>query len=117
MEVLSPVEIEHRIRDVASRITAGVMVCDERYGAFMRADHAYDLRYAREWLQATGTVKDKEATVEIATEQERAARDRAQVLYRTADRLAKALESELRALQSVGASIRQAYSVAGRGEA
>jgi hypothetical protein len=43
-------------------------------------------------------------------------RDVADAAHRFADRQARALENELRALQSVGASIRAMYGVAGRGE-
>ncbi|MCY4726732.1 hypothetical protein NYO98_10620 [Nocardioides sp. STR2] len=116
IDVLNPVDIETRIRDIAERIANSAGVCNDRYKAFMQADHAYDLAHARAWLNAEGTVKDKEATVEIETEDERQARDVAEVAYKYADRLAKALESELRAYQSVGASVRQMFAVAGRGE-
>jgi len=47
---------------------------------------------------------------------EREARDVAEAAFKYADRRAKALELELRALQSIGASVRSMYAVAGRGE-
>ena len=47
---------------------------------------------------------------------EREARDVAEIAYRHADKIHKALDSELRAWQSIGASVRQQYAVAGRGE-
>ena len=43
-------------------------------------------------------------------------RDIADAAYKHADRLSKALDSELRAFQSLGASVRQMYANAGRGE-
>ena len=52
----------------------------------------------------------------IETFESRTERDVAEVAYKQADKLLKALDSELRAWQSIGASVRQQYAVAGRGE-
>ncbi len=115
-EVLSPVQIESSIRDIAERISRGVRVCSDRYADYLTADHAYDLAFAQAYMEAQGPQAEKRYAAELATAQERQDRDRADVAYRYADRTAKALELELRALQSVGASIRQTYSVAGVGD-
>jgi hypothetical protein len=40
-EVWSPDQIETAIREVSGRISKGVSVCDERYRAYLTADHAY----------------------------------------------------------------------------
>ena len=53
---------------------------------------------------------------ELATQQERQAMDIADAAYRYAERTSKAITEELRAWQSVGASVRMMYGVAGRGE-
>jgi hypothetical protein len=63
-----------------------------------------------------GPAHEKKYAAELATTEERAARDVADAAYRYADRLAKALESELRAYQSIGASVRATFGVAGVGE-
>ena len=115
-DVLNPVQIEQSIRDVAARMAQGVKVCSERYGLFLETDHAHDLAYARAYMAHDGPAHEKKYAATLATEVERSARDAADVAYRHADRTARALESELRALQSVGASVRAMYSVAGRGE-
>ena len=52
----------------------------------------------------------------IETFESRTERDVAEVAYKQADKLLKALDSELRAWQSIGASVRMQYAVAGRGE-
>jgi len=93
-EVWNPTQIEERIRDVSGRIADGVTVCNTRYTKFLEADHALDVAFAKAYMAHSGPAHEK----------------------KYADRNAKALESELRALQSVGASIRSMYSVAGRGE-
>ncbi|MFD4444647.1 hypothetical protein ACFWPK_33200 [Nocardia sp. NPDC058519] len=112
----NPVAIEGAIRDCANRIAKGVGVCDTRYSEFLTADRAYDQAFARAYMQHDGPAHEKRYGAELATEQERTARDVADAAYRHADRLAKALTEELRSWQSVSASVRAMYAVAGRGE-
>lgn len=116
VEIANPETVEHNIRNCSDRIANGVMVCDERYRAFLKADHDYDVAYAQAYMCHDGPAHEKRYAAELATRQERAVRDAADAAYRYADRQAKALENELRAWQSVGASVRSMYSVAGRGE-
>ena len=116
LDVLNPVDIEQRIRDIANRIANSVAICSDRYGLFLKADLAYDQAYAKAYLFHDGPQTEKRYAAEVATAKEREERDLADVTYRHADRLAKALEAELRAFQSVGASVRAMYNVAGRGE-
>lgn len=116
MESLNPVTIEAHIREISNRIAKSAAVCDERYRAFLTADREYDQANARAYMAYDGPQHAKKPAAELATEQERTARDIADASYKYADRLAKALESELRAFQSIGASVRAMYQVAGRGE-
>lgn len=115
-EVWNPADVEAGIREVSGRIANGVSVCNATYIAFQKADHAYDLAFARAYMAHTGAAHERKYAAELATEEERKARDTADAAYRYADRQAKALTEELRALQSVGASIRAMYGTAGRGE-
>lgn len=115
-DVLNPVQIEQAIRNVAERIAKGVRVCSERYEAYLTADREYEQAFARAYLNADGPAHERKYTAELETLLERQGRDVADAAYRYADRTAKALEAELRAYQSVGASVRQMYQVAGRGE-
>ncbi len=115
-EAFSPVQIERAIHDVANRIAASVKVCADRYGEYLEADRVYEWAFHEASDNCDGPAHTKKSRAVLATKKERRARDIADVAYRYADRLAKALESELRAWQSVGASTREAYRVAGRGE-
>ena len=115
-DVLNPVQIETSIRDVANRMAKGVQVCSDRYGLYLETDHAHDLAYARAYMAHDGAAHEKKYAATLATESERSARDAADVAYRHADRTARSLEAELRAWQSIGASVRSMYGVAGRGE-
>lgn len=112
----NPVEVENAIKEISERIAKGVSVCDKRYRDFLAADHAYDLAYAAAYVALECPVHERKYRAELATSQVRERRDVADAAYRYADRQAKALEAELRAMQSVGASIRAMYQVAGVGE-
>lgn len=112
----SPVRIEEAIRQCANDISRGVTICGEAYAKFLDADRAYDAAFASAYVSAEGPAHERKYRAELATQLEREERDVADAAYRVVDRRARALEAQLRALQSVGASIRQAYDVAGRGE-
>lgn len=116
MTEINPVTVEQAIRTCSERIAKGVIVCDERYRMWKEADQAYDLAFAHAYLNHDGPSHEKKFGAELATAKERAVRDVADAAYRYADRQARALENELRAWQSVGASLRAMYSVAGVGE-
>ncbi|ASN20668.1 hypothetical protein [Arthrobacter sp. YN] len=116
VDVLNPVTIEQRIRDISNRIAKSAGVCNERYIAFLTADREYDQAFASAYMVHEGAAHEKKYAAELATLAEREARDVTDAAYKYADRLAKALESELRAYQSIGASVRAMFGVAGRGE-
>lgn len=114
---ITPVEVENAIRELSNRIAKGVRICSERYTAFLEAQRLYDQAFARAYLAATKhPAHERKYLAEIQTGGERANRDVADAAYRFAERQSKALDAELRATQSLGASIRAQYGVAGRGE-
>lgn len=113
---VNPVDIENAIRGVTERMARGVAIVDERYRAFLAADRTYDRAYAQAYLHYDGPAHERKYGAEVSTEAERLARDVADAAYRHAERLARALENELRAWQSVGASVRAMYAVAGTAE-
>jgi hypothetical protein len=112
-QVFNPTDVEASIRAVSNQISQNVRFSDQRYREFLTADHVYDLAYAKAYMAYQGPQAEKKFAAELATEKERAGRDVADAAYRYADRQARALEAELRSWQSVGASIRAMYSVAG----
>jgi hypothetical protein len=112
-DVLNPVDIEKAIRNCSDRISNGVKVCSDAYAAFLKADREFDKAFAQAYMDHDGPAHERKFAAEIATEHARRSRDEADVAYRYADRLARALENELRAWQSVNASVRAMYSVAG----
>ena len=116
VDVLNPVNIEQRIRGISDRIAKSAAVCNDRYVAFLTADREYDQAFASAYMVHAGPAHEKKYAAELATLPEREARDVTDAAYKYADRLAKALESELRAYQSIGASVRAMFGVAGRGD-
>lgn len=123
----APDQVEDSIREVSNNIGRGVNICAAKYREYLTANADYE----RIWHEAYLAAADKPAhtrksIAELATMARRhadpdglSARDRrdvADAAYRLVDRQARALELELRALQSVGASVRAMYQVAGRGE-
>lgn len=113
-EPLNPVQIESHIRGLVTRISKGIQITSDRYAEFTEADRLLDQAQARAYLEAEGPVKEREAQTELATSAERERRDVAEVAFRHADRLSKALDLELRAYQSLSASVRLAYGNAGK---
>lgn len=113
-ETLSPIAIETHIRELVNRIAKGISVCNQRYAEFMDADREFDRAFAGAYLSAEGSVKDREQRAKLETMDEREVRDVAEVAFKHADKLSKALGDELRAYQSIGASVRQAYANSGR---
>lgn len=116
MTALNPPQIEQKILDITNRIAKGISVFTKRYDEFLATDRDFDLAFARVYLEAEGSIEDKKKQATIKTYELRTERDVAEVAFKQADKLLRALELELRALQSVGASVRQQYNVAGRGE-
>ena len=116
MSELTPVAIERHILDISNRIAKSASVCNERYGAFLDADREYDRAYAQAFMEHEGAQGEKRYAAELATTGEREARDVADAAHRYADRLSKALQSELLAYQSLNKSLLAQYQVAGVGE-
>lgn len=115
-DVFNPVEIEKLIHDVSNKIAQGVNLSDDAYKKFLDADRAYDAAFARAYLGYDGAAHAKKYAAELETTDMREKRDVADAAYRYTDRRTKAYQDELRSLQSIGASVRQAYATAGRGE-
>lgn len=115
-DIHSPVSVEQRILAISNRIALSAGECNTRYKAFMQADAAYDRAFAVAYMGHQGPAHEKKYAAEIDTSQEREARDVADAGYRYADRLSKALQAELMAMQSVNKSVLAQYGAAGVGE-
>lgn len=113
---LNPVLVEQQIHELANSIARGIPIVSDAEKASVEARRHLDREIAEATLKATGTVMDRQARVELDTQAAREEYEIAHLAYRHAERTAKSLESRLRAIQSIGASVRSMYGVAGRGE-
>ena len=116
MVELTPVAVENHIRELSNRIAKSASVCNERYKVFLEADRLFDQAYARAFLAHDGPQTEKRYAADLASMEQREARDVADAAYRYADRLSKALSAELMAFQSLNKSILAQYGAAGVGE-
>lgn len=112
----TPARVESAIEECARRIADGVLKSDKAYRAFLKADHVYDIAVAEARLGAEGSIQDRKDKAELATIEQRRARDECDAVYKLMDRNMRSIQSELDSLRSIGTSVRQAYAVAGRGE-
>lgn len=115
-EPLSPVSVEQRILEISNRISRSAKVCNDLYIDYLTADREYDRAYAVAFLKHEGPQTEKRYAAEEATTAERERRDVTDAAYRYADRLSKALQAELMAMQSVNKSVIAQFNVAGVGE-
>lgn len=113
---LNPVTIENHIRELSNRIAKSASVCNSRYIEFLDADREFDKAFAHAYLAHDGPQSEKRYAADEATMPERERRDVADAAYRYADRLSKALQSELMAYQSLNKSVLAQFNVAGVGE-
>ncbi|MFI0469269.1 hypothetical protein ACH347_34785 [Saccharopolyspora sp. 5N102] len=108
---LNPVEIEQAIRKCSERIHDGVKVTTDAESEAKRLRREYEAAHARAYLAYQGPAHEKKYAAELATQAEREAAETAEIAFRYAERTARAVEAELRAWQSVGASVRLMYGV------
>lgn len=116
-EPLNPVDVEAAISKLANQIAQGVTIVSNAHAAFLTAERMYDRAFAQAYMAYDGPAHAKKYAAEIETGEMRATKDEKDAAYRYALRQAEALREQLRAYQSVGASVRSMYSVAGRGDA
>jgi len=109
-DVLNPVDLEKTIQEISRRIHNGVSVVTAAEREAREKRRQYDLTFAKAYLNHDGPAHERKYFAESATSTERQAAEVAEVAFRHAERNARALENELRATQSIGASIRAMYA-------
>lgn len=115
-EIHNPVAIEKRILEVTNRIGASASECNRRYLARQETERAFEQAYAKAYMSHDGPQQEKRYAATLATAAEKEAADVAEAAYRYAAQLARTLESELMAYQSVSRSVGRMYNAAGTGE-
>ena len=113
-DVLNPVDIEQRISEISTRIANGVRVVTDAEREAKRLRREFDLAFAHAFNNAEGSVPAKKYQAQIETMPQREAAENAEIALSYAERTAWALKDELSAFQSIGASVRAMFDVAGR---
>lgn len=108
-EPLNPVMIERAIQECSTRIAKGVRVVTGAERKFLAANRAYDRAFAAAFLEYEGPQTEKRYAAELATADEREARDIAHLAFKHAQRTADAIGDELRSLQSINKSVVSMY--------
>jgi hypothetical protein len=106
---LNPADVERKIEECVNRIARGVQVVTEAERKARAAKRNFDLAFAHAYKRAEGPVHLRKYEADILTMAHREEADNAEIAFRHAERTAKALEKELLAWQSIGASIRAMY--------
>lgn len=109
-DVLNPADLEAKIQEISRRIHEGVKVVTAAEREAREKRRLYDLAYARAYMDHDGPAHERKYSAEAATTDDRQAAEVAEVAFRHAERTARALENELRATQSIGASVRAMYA-------
>lgn len=107
--VLNPVDVEHRIEELATRIAKGVAIVTAAEREARARRREADLVYAHAYLNADGPAHERRYAADIASMPAREAAETAELAFRHSERTARALERELNAWQSIGSSIRTMY--------
>lgn len=114
--VYSPESVELKISECVNRIAKGVQVVTAAERESRKAKRDFDLAFALAYKRAENSpAHARKYEADIATMPHRETADNAEIAYKHAERTAKALEKELIAWQSIGASIRVMYNAAGVG--
>ncbi|BCK58334.1 hypothetical protein [Nocardia wallacei] len=116
-EVWSPVAVERRLAEIDHLITRGVDALAEAYARYAHAKNELEKANAREYMRYNGPAHAKKYAAIVATAALRDELTLADIAYHYAKSRSEALKDQLSAVQSIGASIRAQYEIAGRGAA
>lgn len=100
-EVLNPAQVEQHIQELTNRLAKGIPVVNDALTRYKTALRDFEVEEAKAYMRHSGPAHEKRFAAVIATEGFRKAADDAEVVWRYADRTARAVESELSAYQSL----------------
>lgn len=116
MSELNPVVVEQTILDIVQELDDAVPAGRDALADALAAKRAFERAEASAYMRHVGPAHEKKYAAVIATEQQAIDRDAAEVAHRYSATLLRVLEKKLDAFRSLGASVRQAYAEAGRGQ-
>lgn len=115
-ELWSPVAIERRLADIDHAISVGVDALADAYDRYADLKNRVEIETARAYMSYSGPAHAKKYAAILATEQLRYELAIADGAYHRSKWKNEGFSEQLKAVQSIGASVRAQYGVAGRGE-
>lgn len=114
----NPVSVEQEILSTVNELAQGIITARDAHQAALEAERNYKREYAKAFMAHKGPQTEKKVAANIVPEVMAAEdlRDVTDVAYTYAKETNSMLGKKLDAIRSVGASVRQAYANAGRGE-
>lgn len=114
----NPVSVEREILATVNEISQGIIAARQAHENFLSAERIFKRAYAKAFMDHRGPQTEKKIAAGLVPEVMEAEdeRDVWDVAYTYAKETNRALSGKLDAIRSVGASVRQAYAGAGRGE-
>lgn len=114
--VVNPVEVEQGILNAVAEVAKGVEEWSRAHGAFLEAEHTFDLAWARAYERKAGPVEERKQRCVLETSEEKQALNIATVTFKYVDRRLRSAESRLSAYQTLSKSVMAMYGAAGQGE-
>ena len=106
---LTPAQLNSQLMDLSHEVGKAVNEVRQRSLQYADADRAYKRAYAEAYLDASGTIAERERTADLESLEARYALKGAEGLMRSADLALRAKMAQLNALQSVASSVRQEH--------
>lgn len=116
---MSPVEVERKLLELTGVLSKALANWKKIYNNHKKADHAYDQTVARVRIDVAREISDRnERKYHVDTHADViAAREDAifaETIFKYAEEELKGIHAAIRAWQSVGTSVRQAYATSGK---
>lgn len=120
-EALNPLDVEAKLLELVETLSKSLVEWKRLYKNLKDCERGYDAAYAAARLAAADagvTPNDRKYHADLNPDvsQARKDKDEAEVLFKYAEERLRGVHAAIRAWQSVGTSVRQAYANAGRGE-
>jgi hypothetical protein len=114
--VHNPASCEAKIEEISDRISRGVRVVTAAEREAKAKRREFDLAFALAYQRSEGPAHARRYEADIASMPHRKAAEDAEIVFRHAERTARALEKELVAWQSINSNIRSIWGAAGVGQ-
>lgn len=106
MDVLSQAQVEQEIVRLSNLAEKATTALAKRARSAAEADADYKAAHAKAYLEADGTVAEREAQAALATQVQYRDRKIAEALFMSAQEAGRSYRAQLSALQSINANLR-----------